>query len=58
MANETIPGDLATGELAELIIGALQAQFPTVAIRRCSQDGIAIEDDNGEDWLLVISGRA
>jgi hypothetical protein len=51
---EIIPADIATGELAELLIAALQERFPTVAIRRSSQDTIALEDDAGRDWLLRL----
>lgn len=54
MTTDTIPAGLAVGEFAELLITALQAQFPTVAIRRCTQDGIAIEDEAGHDWELQI----
>lgn len=54
MTRETIPAGIAVGEFAELIIAALQAQFPTVAIRRFTQDGIAIEDEAGNDWELQI----
>ena len=46
------PQDL--GEATEKIRNALGHMFPINAVRIVSSDEIAIEDDDGNDWQLIV----
>lgn len=52
--HPTLPGNLSQDEFAEKIIASLSHMLPLNSIRRVSEDEIAIEDDAGRDWKLVI----
>jgi hypothetical protein len=54
MTVETIPANSDTWDVVNIIRDALAAQFPTVAIRIASDDALAIEDERGDDWELII----
>jgi hypothetical protein len=43
-------------DCGELLIEALQEKFPTHAVRRVGFDEIAVEDDNGDDWQIIVKG--
>lgn len=42
------------GEAVQVIRDALGHMFPLNAIRIVSDDEIAIEDDAGDDWQLIV----
>jgi uncharacterized heparinase superfamily protein len=52
--HATIPADLSLDAFADKIAAALAHMFPTTAIRRVNGDEIAIEAEDGNDWILTI----
>lgn len=43
-----------TGEAVDVIRAALGHMFPLNSVRIVSGDEIAIEDDEGNDWQLIV----
>lgn len=51
---DTIAANAEHDDVADVVIDALKAALPTVAIRRAAHDEIAIEDEAGCDWILIL----
>ena len=43
-------------EAVEVVRAALGHMLPLNSVRIVSDDEIAVEDDNGDDWQIIIRG--